>query len=168
MKHYIGVDIGGTNIACAIVDESGTITHKQSIKTESANGYESVVRNIAALVTEVSKTDPSIKIESVGVGCPGVCNKESGVVEVSNNLGWRDVPLVHDLRNLLDSSNIATGGTPVLVDNDANAAALVCGACQYGEKEEPWTPMMKRSRCPVCGNREGHQMRNGSQSDGHH
>ena len=66
------------------------------------------------------------------------------------------------------------GGAPDLASRarvfglDANAAALVCGACQYGEKEEPWTPMMKRSRCPVCGNREGHQMRNGSQSDGHH
>ena len=42
---------------------------------------------------------------------------------------------------------------------DANADALICGSCQHGEKEEDWTPTMKRSRCPVCGNREEHKVK---------
>jgi hypothetical protein len=41
---------------------------------------------------------------------------------------------------------------------DANVDTLVCGACQYGEKED-WAPTMKKSQCPACGNREGHEVR---------
>ncbi|MDR2725332.1 MAG: hypothetical protein LBC90_04560 [Candidatus Adiutrix sp.] len=56
------------------------------------------------------------------------------------------------------------GGAPDLASRalvfgeDANADALICVKCQHGEKEE-WTPTMKKSRCPVCGNREGHKLR---------
>jgi hypothetical protein len=43
---------------------------------------------------------------------------------------------------------------------DANVDPLVCGACQYGERED-WRPTMKKSQCPACGNREGHEVRGG-------
>ena len=39
--------------------------------------------------------------------------------------------------------------------SEANAKRLICGVCQFG-KEEDWTPMMKHSRCPACGNRDDH------------
>ena len=54
------------------------------------------------------------------------------------------------------------GGAPDLASRtlvfgeDANADALICGDCEHGEKED-WTPTMKKSQCPVCGNREGHK-----------
>jgi len=41
---------------------------------------------------------------------------------------------------------------------DANSDTLVCGVCRYGEKEN-WTPTMRKSQCPACGNREGHKIR---------
>ena len=53
------------------------------------------------------------------------------------------------------------GGAPDLASrvkvfgSDANAEPLICSACRFGE-EEDWTPMMKRSQCPACGNRENH------------
>jgi len=40
---------------------------------------------------------------------------------------------------------------------DANSDTLVCGSCGYGEQED-WTPTMKKSQCPACGNREGHEV----------
>jgi rubrerythrin len=42
---------------------------------------------------------------------------------------------------------------------DANADLLICGECEHGAKEEEWLPTMKRSQCPVCGNRENHTTR---------
>jgi len=41
---------------------------------------------------------------------------------------------------------------------DANSDTLVCGSCRYGAKEN-WTPTMKKSQCPACGNREGHKVK---------
>jgi glucokinase len=119
MKHefYIGVDIGGTNIACGVVNEQGEIVLKKSIKTECKNGYESVVKRAAALVDDVIN-EADVEVMGVGAGCPGGINKETGVVEKSGNLGWYNVPLQKDLESLLRRS--------VVVDNDANAAA-------YGE-----------------------------------
>ena len=125
MKYYIGVDIGGTNIACGLVDESGAIHNTESIKTQSELGYDAVVRNIAALVGRViqkANVSPS-DIGGVGVGCPGLCNKGLGIVECAINLGWKNVPLVADLEKLTKGM---TEGAPVQIDNDANAAA-------YGE-----------------------------------
>jgi glucokinase len=124
---YIGVDVGGTNIACAVVDSGGAILHKQSIKTESECGYAVVVKNIAALVEEVlreSETDAG-EIARIGVGCPGCCNSDTGIVELCVNLGWKGVPLVRDLSELT--------GIKVAIENDANAAAygeFVAGAAK--------------------------------------
>jgi len=56
------------------------------------------------------------------------------------------------------------GGAPDMASRvkafgaDANADALICGECQHG-KEDDWIPTIKKSRCPVCGNREGHKLK---------
>ncbi|MCL2071713.1 MAG: ROK family protein [Oscillospiraceae bacterium] len=121
MKHkYIGVDIGGTNIACGIISDKGAILHKKSIKTESEKGYESIVKNVAALVTQMTQEAniPIGEIGGIGVGCPGLCNKNLGIVERAVNLNWYNVPLCADLEKATKLS--------VTIDNDANAAA-------YGE-----------------------------------
>ncbi|MCL1831311.1 MAG: ROK family protein [Oscillospiraceae bacterium] len=128
MKKYIGVDIGGTNIACGIVDESGAILHKKSIKTNSDSGYETVTANTAALIqsTLAHTGTNAAEIVQIGVGVPGCCNKDTGKVELCVNLGWRNVPLVQDLQTL-------TGISPVVIENDANAAAygeFVAGAAK--------------------------------------
>jgi glucokinase len=115
VKKYIGADIGGTNLACGIVDENGVILHKDSVKTESEKGCESVIGRLADLIKSVAAGH---EIEALGAGCPGVCNQITGEVEVSPNLNWNNVPLRAELQRLT--------GYDTSIDNDANAAA-------YGE-----------------------------------
>ncbi|MCL1881051.1 MAG: ROK family protein [Oscillospiraceae bacterium] len=125
---YVGIDVGGTNIACGIVDASGKILHRESIKTESEKGYSVLVKNIAQLVKHTLKKAGVLESDvlRIGVGCPGCCNKENGIVELCINLNWRNVPLVKDLSEL-------TGITNITIENDANAAAygeFVAGAAK--------------------------------------
>ena len=117
--YYIGIDIGGTNIACGIVNAQGEIVTKQSIKTEK-HDYQTQVERIAELISSVISDSqiPRESIKRIGVGCPGCCNQELGVVELAVNLDWYNVPLASDLEKLT--------GCNVFIDNDANAAA-------YGE-----------------------------------
>jgi glucokinase len=136
MAKYIGVDVGGTNIACGIVDDNGTILYKDSIKTESGNGYETVIENIAALIQNVCKSAgvSLSEVERIGVGCPGCCNQNTGIVELCVNLGWRDVPLVRDLSELLKPC--INNPPSITIENDANAAAygeFVAGAAKDAE-----------------------------------
>ncbi|MDR0198013.1 MAG: ROK family protein [Oscillospiraceae bacterium] len=119
-KYYIGADIGGTNVSVGLTDDRYKILRKNTIKTEKEKGYGAIVRNIAAAVGELidgAGLSPK-KIEWLGAGCPGLCNKDKGVLEWSNNLDWHNESLLSDLAELT--------GLPAHIDNDANAAA-------YGE-----------------------------------
>ncbi len=55
-------------------------------------------------------------ITGVGIGCPGTVNSNTGIVEYSNNLGWRTFPMRDYLQSRI--------GKPVRIGNDANVAAL--------------------------------------------
>ncbi len=125
MAYYIGVDVGGTNIACGVVDENGKIVARSKVKTRgfgvsstSPAPYEQVLESIKIAVREAcANAEISVdKAGSIGIGCPGLCNSESGVVEYSNNLGFVNVPLKADIE--------AVFGLPVYLENDANAAAF--------------------------------------------
>ena len=118
MEYSLGIDIGGTNIAAGVVDESFNIVSKSKVKTNSARGYEEVLRDIA-LAGELAVKDAGLsmeKIKWVGMGCPGTCNIDSGIVEYANNLKWENVPLRRFVGDAL--------GIPAYIENDANAAAL--------------------------------------------
>lgn len=122
MKYYAGVDLGGTGIKCGIVDESGNIVAVKKCATKKGVSAETIIADMSELVTQLIN-QTGYKIEGVGVGCPGLIDSSEGVVVYSNNLGWKNVPLVSCLKSLLN--------LPVFVTNDANAAALgeyVCGA----------------------------------------
>lgn len=121
MAYYIGVDIGGTNIACGIVNDSCEIIARSKIKTNSSGNslaYKDVLKVIKSAVIAVCK-EAGIDVSearSIGVGSPGVCNSESGVVENCSNLGFDNSPVKADLE--------AEFKIPVYLDNDANAAAF--------------------------------------------
>ncbi|MCL2754202.1 MAG: ROK family protein [Oscillospiraceae bacterium] len=123
---YIGVDIGGTNIAAGVVNSGGRILRKESVKTRTADGYKAILDDIAALIESLRASgDGTEDIIQIGVGCPGCCNQDTGIVELCVNLGWKDVPLVRDLGAIV--------GIPVTIENDANAAAFgefVAGAAR--------------------------------------
>lgn len=120
MKYYVGIDLGGTNIAVGIVNEKYEIIAKESTKTKSERGADAVIEDmIATTKRAVEKAGLTMdQIEWIGIGSPGTANKDTGVIEYSNNLGWSHVPLVSKMEQGL--------GVKTFIENDANAAA-------YGE-----------------------------------
>lgn len=124
MKHYFGIDLGGTFIKGAIIDESGKIVIKSKAPTECEKGADAVVENIAALCRELLIKSGMKKedISAIGMGVPGMIDSERGFVVTSNNLGWREFPIAEKLSRLT--------GLPVKTANDANVAAL--GEMKFG------------------------------------
>lgn len=126
MAYYIGIDIGGTNIACGIVNDSFEIIARSKVKTNAPRPYEEILADIKKSV-ELACGEAGISpsdAESIGIGCPGTCNSD-GIVEYSNNLGFVNVPLRPDIE--------AAFGVKTYLDNDANAAAFgeyVAGAAK--------------------------------------
>ncbi len=115
--YYIGIDLGGTNIVAAVVDEYGVIYGRASAKTNVPRDYKDIFDDMARCATE-SADNSGIYFDdiiSVGIGCPGAVNIDDGIVEFSNNLGFYDVPIKSYLENALKK--------PIFVDNDANCAA---------------------------------------------
>lgn len=114
---YLGVDLGGTNIKAGVVDGQGNICSEGRCATLPGRGREAVIADLAALCLEtlyqagMTKSD----IRAVGVGVPGAADTDKGVVLWAPNLFWEDVALGPFLEAELSC--------PVVLDNDANAAA---------------------------------------------
>lgn len=119
---FLGVDLGGSNISAAIMDESGKIIRLEKTTTLASKGKKKVISRIVGLAEKVIQ-DAGVsksKIKGLGIGVPGVLDLKKGVVKYSPNLpGWNNVPLKTELQQALEMK--------VIMDNDANAAA-------YGEK----------------------------------
>ena len=115
---YIGVDVGGTKIAAAVL-ESGSL-HHQGIQPTDADDSDQLIDEICSLVERIG----SDEVRAVGVGVPSVVDFESGTARSSVNVPLADVPLRRVLGERL--------GLPVFVDNDATVAALA-EACDDGE-----------------------------------
>ena len=116
--NYLGVDLGGTNIACAVVTSSGEMLGKASIPTNLPEPAEDIADRIAECC-RMALSNSGIPLEgiaSVGIGAPGIANARTGVVEYSCNLDFHNTPLAEMVHARL--------GKPVLLENDANAAAL--------------------------------------------
>ncbi len=116
-SYHIGIDLGGTNIAAAVVDENGVIYGRSKRKTNAPRDYKAIFDDMAECAKDAAKMSGISfdDIESVGIGCPGAVNKEDGIVEFSNNLDFYDVPIVSYMENALNKK--------IYVENDANAAA---------------------------------------------
>ncbi len=128
--YNIGIDLGGTNIVAAVVDDKYNIVSKGKMPTAVPRSAEEIFDDIAAACREaLDKAGLTIKdISSVGLGTPGTVN-ENGVIEFANNLGFNNVPA----RDMLVER---FGDIPVYVDNDANCAALgeAYAGCGNGSK----------------------------------
>ena len=107
----IGVDVGGTKVAAGVVDEAGTVLAVTRRPTPSASPSD-VEDVIAACVAELRQDH---EVEAVGVGAAGFIDADRSRVFVAPNLSWRDEPL--------RDAVAARVGLPVVVENDANAAA---------------------------------------------
>ena len=119
MSYTIGVDIGGTKVAAGVVDESGKVLAKvqRGTPARSADATRSAVID---LISELSKVH---EVEAVGLAAAGFVDEaRSRVLFAPNIPGWRDEPL----RTLVERSV----DLPVVVENDANAAAW--GEARHG------------------------------------
>ncbi|MQY15299.1 Glucokinase [Streptomyces sp. RB5] len=106
----IGVDIGGTKIAAGVVDEEGAILNTSTVPTPATS--EGVVDAICAAVQEASSAH---EIEAVGIGAAGFVDDKRATVLFAPNINWRYEPLKDKVEQRV--------GLPVVVENDANAAA---------------------------------------------
>ena len=124
---YIGIDLGGTNIAVGLVDENGKILHKGSVPTGKERPYEEIIKDMAMLALKVigdAGTDIN-DVKSIGIGSPGTPNNRDGILVYNNNLNFRNVPVRAEMQKYIN--------LPVYLDNDANCAALaesVAGAAK--------------------------------------
>jgi glucokinase len=117
----IGVDLGGTNVRCAVVDHDGRILAELRAQTEE--GGATIVPTTAGLVRELARQFP--EATAVGVGAAGLVDRHGSVHYAPNIPAFRRTPLGKELQSAV--------GLPVVVDNDANAAAwgeLVHGAAK--------------------------------------
>ncbi len=112
---FIGIDLGGTNIAGGLVHKDGAVHKLKSVPTLKERGYEAVTGDILALIRELMAQAPEA-VSGVGIGVPGVVDKNLSMIYYCTNLGWNDKNLGKELSDEL--------GIPVLIDNDANLAAL--------------------------------------------
>jgi len=118
MKVFTGIDIGGTNINVGLVSEEKKILYETSIPTLPEKGPEDAMDRIVQLLNRVlSNGQQQWDCRGIGVGIPGLLDTVKGcILEVSNLPGWQQYPVVSHLAGALH--------LPVLLENDANLAAL--------------------------------------------
>ena len=95
MMYYLGIDLGGTNVAAAVVEESGKLLGKVSLPTPRDGTAEQVADQMAAASrAAVEQTGLSMdEIASVGIGSPGTIEPDTGVIRYWSNLNFSNVPL---------------------------------------------------------------------------
>lgn len=113
MKNYIGIDLGGTNIKGALVDENGMILRQSACPTRARLGPAAVTASIAAMIRDLAAGQ---SVSGVGMGCPGTVDDAAGTVVYACNLGWEHYDVRSAIRELT--------GCELRLVNDANAAAL--------------------------------------------
>lgn len=118
MKYYLGIDLGGTNIATGVLDESYRFLARHNVSTLGTRPFDVVVRDMATAAQEVlAKAGLTEKdISYVGIGAPSTIDPNTHHVVFANNLGWKDADLEGEFRK---SWNV-----PVRIGNDADCAAL--------------------------------------------
>ncbi len=116
MRYVIGIDIGGTNIVVGVVAEDGSeVLAHTSEATHVERGPDAIVARIVELA-RAARAQAGRDVAGVGIGAPGPLDTKRGVVLLTPNLGWTNMPLRDHLATALD--------LPATLDNDANCAIL--------------------------------------------
>lgn len=121
-SEVIGVDLGGTRIKIGLIDPRGEILLFKNYATDVQSGKELLLKRIVRIIKQLIKSSRAQGASPglIGVGSPGMIDREEGVVHISPNFpDWKDVPLSRYIFKEV--------GLPTFLDNDANVVT-------YGEK----------------------------------
>ena len=125
--YNLGIDLGGTGIKTGVVNDAYEIIGRGSAETKVPRPGDEIMDDIAKACRD-AVADAGLTMDDIahiGIGTPGIANSETGIIEYSNNLGFKDTPMVEYIRETIDK--------PVFIENDANAAAygeFVAGAAK--------------------------------------
>ncbi|MDB4539796.1 ROK family protein [Saprospiraceae bacterium] len=117
MEYLWGIDLGGTKIECAVIEDSQNLNTlvRERIATEADQGYSHIINQIEKLIKKVSD-ELGIKPKSIGFGTPGAIEPTSGLIKNSNTTCINGKPLQKDLESKLNCS--------VFLMNDANCFCI--------------------------------------------
>lgn len=118
--YAIGVDLGGTHLRAALVEQGKGFLKQVQTDTGAGDGPEHILDRTAELVRQMLRAVPDGEVAGLGMGAPGTINWERTTLSYPPNLpGWTEVDVEAALRQRLDRP-----GLNVIVENDANVAAL--------------------------------------------
>jgi len=117
-RFSIGVDLGGTNLRIAAVDDKGHLVEKVTLGTKVSLGRDHVLNDMCDAIQRLShKYGNSGGLLGIGIGVPGIIDMQTGLLRESPNLpGWADYPVRDEIERRLS--------TMVILENDANVAAF--------------------------------------------
>ena len=113
----LALDIGGTKLACGLVDEHGTVAARATRPTGDETHGDALFATLAGLIDEVvARAQPTDALVACGVGSGGPMTGGGASVSPLNIVAWRDFPLLDRMR--------AHTGLATTIDGDAKALAL--------------------------------------------
>src|SRR5687767_14410170 len=112
----LGIDIGGTKVAAALVDAAGGVVAGERGPVAPESNEASLASVVAVVDRLLSQNEGEReRLSGIGAGAPGGVDWRNGVLLGATNLAWRDLPLGEELTRRY--------GVPTVVDNDVNVAA---------------------------------------------
>ena len=108
----IGIDLGGTKTEAILIDNQGNEIFRKRIETEK--NYQGTINGIVSLIEEIERKFN--KVESIGIGMPGIVSKHTSLVKNANSIWMNGKPLKKDL--------IKYSKKNIKIENDANCFAL--------------------------------------------
>lgn len=117
--YYLGIDLGGTNIAIGLVDENLKIVLKDKVPTGASRPTSDIMDDMAELCKSIVKRT-GISFDDVayaGIAAPGSVDPKNGIVRYSNNIKMQNYPIADELKKRIPVKEVH-------LENDANAAAL--------------------------------------------
>ena len=127
VKNRIGIDVGGTNVKIALVNDKGNILYSNSVPTRAEMGYEYTVNNIKQAIRDLITETGVTNIDGIGFDFPGQIDYKNGIVRLAPNIpGWVNIPIAKIIE---DEFKI-----PTRIDNDVHCAAL--GELKFGAGQD--------------------------------
>lgn len=117
--YYVGIDLGGTNVKCGVVDDAGRPMSSISLPTRAELGPEVGLKTLSEAARSAVEASGLTwdQIQAVGLGSPGTMDLQQGMLLEPHNLpGWYNLPIKARLAEILQK--------PTILQNDANAAAF--------------------------------------------